>query len=180
MLLRAGLMTVLAVMLAGTAGCRGSKQEPRQPAVPAADLREPRSVGAVKNSMPAASTSLRPSSPALTGLKAELIDQETPLEGGRVSWSTRWRLCWELTPGAVGYLVTTATPEGVSPPGDTTDLCFVLTVASGTADRRGERPTRSQQLSLMQTMLSVSVAARMSDGTVGPASPDIAVGSEYP
>ncbi len=109
-----------------------------------------------------------------------MIDQEMPLEGGRVSWSTRWRLCWEPTPGAVGYLVTTATPEGASPPGDTTDLCFALTVANGIATRRGERPGRSQQLSLMRTMLSISVAARMSDGTVGPPAPDIAVGSEYP
>ena len=164
-MLRVGLMMVLAVMLAVVGGCQGSGYE------------TPQSPASVDNQP----TGLRePPSPAITGLKAELIDDETPLERGRVSWSTRWRLCWAPTPGAVAYVVTTATPEGVSPPGETRDNCFALSVANGYANRPGERPTRSQQLSLMQTMLSVSVAARMSDGTVGPASPDVAVGAQYP
>ena len=184
MLLRAGLMTVLGVTLACTGGCRGSKPETRQPPVQAAnpttDPREPTSAGDIENSTSSASNRLRPKLPVITGLRTEVIDQEMPLEGGRVSWSTRWRLCWAMVPGATGYLVTAVTPEGAGPPREIDQPCYDLTVANGVASQLGERPGRSQQLSLMQTMLSISVAARMSDGTVGPASPDIAVGSEYP
>lgn len=116
----------------------------------------------------------------ITGLRAELIDQETAVEGVRVSWSTRWRLCWTPVPGAVGYLVTTATPEGIGPPREIAEPCYELTVANGITTRHSDRPGRSHQLSLMQTTLSISVAARLGDGTIGPSSPDVPVGAEYP
>lgn len=117
----------------------------------------------------------------IAGLKAELIDQESRLPDGRVSWSTQWRLCWAPVPGAVAYKVTTITPEGVGPPGETTDRCLALTVASGISERPRERPGRSREVDPMQSLtLSFTVAARLADGRVGPASPAIPMGRRYP
>jgi len=148
---------LLALALMATGGCVGSSQELRPAPAPPAEVRVPE-------------------------LKAELIDEETPLPDGRVSWSTRWRLCWGPVPGAVAYVVTTITPEGVGPPGETTDRCLVpLTVASGITDRPGARPSGSRQVDPMQQlMLAFTVAARFADGTVGPASPAIPLGRTYP
>lgn len=120
-------------------------------------------------------------SAAITGLRATLLDQETPLATGAVAWTTRWRLCWDPVPGASAYLLTTVTSEGVSPISRLLDQrCYTLTVASGTARASGQRPGRRAQLSLMEVQLAVSVAARLSDGSNGPPSPDIPVAAPYP
>jgi hypothetical protein len=117
----------------------------------------------------------------LRGLRAELIDRETRTPDGRFAWTTAWRLCWSPVPGARGYLVTMVTSEGVDPrPRRTTNTCYSLTVASGTAARRGARPGRAGQLAVMESMLSVSVAAQLGDGSVGPAAPDLPVGRGHP
>jgi hypothetical protein len=121
------------------------------------------------------------SSGEVRGLRAELIDREAAKPGGGFAWTTTWRLCWAPIPGARGYLLTMVTSEGVDPrPRATAKTCYSLTVASGTAARRGARRGRPGQLAVMESMLSVSVAARLRDGSVGPAAPDVAVGRTYP
>jgi len=116
----------------------------------------------------------------IRGLRAELVDRERPRPGGGFAWTTAWRLCWAPVPGARGYFVTMVTSEGVSPrPRAIANRCFGLKVASGTAGRRGARPGRREQLDLIESMLSVSVAARLRDGSVGPAAPDLPVGRPY-
>lgn len=114
---------------------------------------------------------------AITGLKAEVIDQEIALPDGRIAWSRRWYLCWDAVPGAAAYAVTAVTPEGSGEPGDTTDRCLAMTIASGIAERRDSSrlfdPTQ-------QLMLSLIVAARFADGTLGPASPALPIGRIYP
>lgn len=118
--------------------------------------------------------------PAIDGLRAELLEEERALDDGRVSWSVRWRLCWGPVPSAAGYVVTVVSFEGTGAPRETADTCYQLSVASGVAERFGERPGLSEQLDLMVASLSVSVAVRSADGVVGPPSPDVAVGEEYP
>lgn len=121
------------------------------------------------------------SSAEVRGLRAELIDRAAAKPGGGFAWTTAWRLCWSAVPGAREYLVTLVTSEGVDPRSRATrKTCYSLTVASGTAPRRGARPGRPGQLALMESMLSVSVAARLGDGSVGPAAPDLPVGRRHP
>lgn len=118
---------------------------------------------------------------AVEGLRATLIDTETPLAGGRVAWRTRWRLCWRPARDAAGYFLTFVTSEGVGPVPRRIDRpCYSLTVATGTGPAPGRQPGRAAQLGLMQVQLSVSVAARLRDGSSGPPSPDVPVGTTYP
>ncbi len=71
--------------------------------------------------------------------------------------------------------------EGVDPVARRIERrCYSLTVATGTARAPGGRPGRRAQLSLMEVQLSVSVAARLEDGSTGPWSPDVSVGAPYP
>lgn len=117
----------------------------------------------------------------LRGLRAELVDREVRKQDRSLAWTTAWRLCWSAVSGARGYLVTMVTSEGVDPRARATSkTCFDLTVASGTAPRRGARAGRAAQLAIMESMLSVSVAAQLPDGSTGPAAPDLPVGREYP
>ena len=113
-------------------------------------------------------------------LKARLVDEERAIDGGQISWSTSWRLCWEPVPGATRYAVTEVSFEGAGEPREFTEPCYEPSVANGVTDRAGEYPGREEQLDLMESTLSVSIAARLPDGTVGSASPDIPVGAEYP
>ena len=116
----------------------------------------------------------------LRGLAAELVDRTQALGEGEVAWQTRWRMCWRPLEGATHYLVTVVTSEGVDPTARRTRArCFSLTVASGTAARGDVCDQRNAQLALVEPTLSVSVAARMRDGRLGPASPDLAVGRPY-
>ncbi len=52
---------------------------------------------------------------APTGFVATLIDDVKPKPRGRIRWTTTWRLCWDVPPGAVGYELQTLTGEGTSP-----------------------------------------------------------------
>lgn len=165
------IIAVLGLAIAG-AGLLGCKSETSNQPVPA-ETQE-------SSPSPSDGRTAHRSSAEITGLRAELIDQETALDGWRVSWSTRWRLCWTPIPGAVGYMITTATPEGVGPSREIAEPCYALTVANDITTRFGERPSRSHQLSLMQLSLSISVAAKLGDGRIGPSSPDIPVGAKYP
>jgi len=119
-----------------------------------------------------------PVSPAIQDLRATLRDDERALPDGRVAWMTVWQLCWRPIPGAAGYAVTPVSYEGPGRPFEVREPCYALGVANGIDDRPGQRSGRSAQLGLMSSSLSVSVAVRYKDGTLGPASPDYAVGEE--
>jgi hypothetical protein len=114
------------------------------------------------------------------GLEAELVHRRRELESGQVAWRTRWRLCWRPQEGVRDYVLTIVTSEGVDPAEHSTRApCYALTVASGTAPA-GEVPEqRNAQLDLVESNLSVSVAARMPGGPTGPPSADIPVGPSY-
>ena len=120
------------------------------------------------------------SSLAIKGLQARLIDEERTADKGQIFWSTSWRLCWEPVPAANRYVVTEVSFEGAGGSRELTEPCYELSVANGVTNEPGKYPGREQQLDLMESTLSVSVAARLPDGTVGPASPDIPVAAEYP
>lgn len=120
-----------------------------------------------------------PASAEVRGLRAELVDGEKA-SGGEIAWWTTWRLCWDPVPGATAYLVTTVSFEGAGEPVAVTETCHELGVASGTTRGSGSYPGRGAQLIQMEISMSVSVAARMADGSVGPASPDIPVGAAFP
>jgi len=165
------IIAVLGLGIAGV-GLLGCKSETRnQPGL--AETQE-------SSPSPSDGQTAHGSAAEITGLRAELIDQETALDGWRVSWSTRWRLCWTPIPGAVGYMITTATPEGIGPAREIAEPCHAMTVANDITTRPGERPSRSHQLSQMRLSLSISVAAKLGDGRIGPSSPDIPVGAEHP
>jgi hypothetical protein len=113
----------------------------------------------------------------IQGLEAELIDRRQKLEAGEVAWQTRWRLCWRSQNGVRDYLLTIVTSEGVDPTERSSRTpCYSFTVASGTATAGDVRDQRNAQLDLVESNLSVSVAARTRDGRIGPPSPDIPVG----
>ena len=117
----------------------------------------------------------------IQGLRAALVDRERRLPDGRISWSTRWRLCWKPVAGARSYAIAVATSEGVDPRSRSTPrTCFGLAVANGVGRRPGERRGRDAQLSVMQAMLAVSVAAKLVNGRVGPWSQEVSVGARYP
>jgi len=153
---------MVALALAGAGACLGSAQE------------APHASSSMAGAVAA------PASRAVSGLKAETMDQETRLAGGRVSWSTRWRMCWAPVPGAVGYVVTQATPEGVGPPADTVERCVAMTLAHGVGTRPRDGTRRSSEVAFADRTVSLMVAARFGDGSLGPMSPAIAVGSTYP
>jgi hypothetical protein len=114
------------------------------------------------------------------GLEAELVDRRRQLASGQIAWQTRWRLCWGRQQAARYYVLTIVTSEGVDPVEHRTRAsCYALTVASGTAPARRVRKQRDAQLDLVESSLSVSVAARALGGLTGPASPDIPVGPPY-
>lgn len=136
-----------------------------------------RGPGAVAESQAAAVVTEAPAE--IRGLRAELIDEQKSTDAG-FSWWTTWRLCWDLAPGAAEYLVTTVSFEGAGEPRTVTEPCYDIGVASGTSREAGSYPGRSEQLIQVEISMSVSVAARMEDGSVGPASPDIPVGSSIP
>ncbi len=116
----------------------------------------------------------------IRGLRAELIDGERPSGSGELAWWTTWRLCWSPVPGAQDYLVTTVSFEGPGIPQPVSGTCHELSVASGTTRESGNYAGRDAQLVQMEVSMSVGVAARMTDGTIGPESPDISVGEAYP
>lgn len=115
----------------------------------------------------------------IRGLRAELIDGEKPAANGELTWWTTWRLCWDAVPGASDYLVSTVSFEGAGIPRVVTGTCYDLGVANGTTRESGSYAGRTAQLIQLEISMSVSVEARLPDGTVGPASPDIPVASTY-
>lgn len=111
----------------------------------------------------------------VTGVRSELVDREQPTGDGRIAWWTSWKVCWDPVPGAESYEVTILGIEGPGIPQTVPGPCHELTVANGTTGRSGEYPGRDQQLALVSASMSVSVAARFPDGTIGPPSADVTI-----
>ena len=53
--------------------------------------------------------------PPVNGLESTLEDVAQDLSGGRIRWSTYWRLCWTEYPGARAYELQAQTIEGIAP-----------------------------------------------------------------
>lgn len=165
----AGLLLALGTLCGSRLGCQ--RKPVNDPAI---------EIGAADPSSSDEEVRQELASGAIAGLRAELLDQERVLGAGRISWWTHWRVCWTPVSGAVSYLVTAESAEGAGPPLEVPGLCYSMSVANGIATRSGERAGQSHQLSLMAASLSVTIAARMRDGRLGPASPALPVGREYP
>lgn len=165
----AGLLLVLWTLSGSHSGCQ--RKPVNDPAIEIGAAAPPSSDEDARQKLASA---------AITSLRAELLDQETVLGAGRISWWTHWRVCWTPVRGAVSYLVTAESAEGTGPPLEIPGPCYSMSVANGIGTRSGERAGRSHQLSLMATSLSVTISARMRDGRVGPSSTALPAGREYP
>lgn len=98
----------------------------------------------------------------------------------QLRWRTQWVLRWEPTPLAVGYVLAYKTAEGVSKkPTELTDPFFRIEVAKGDNPNSSGLVSRELQLLTIQSLLSVRVAARFKDGSLGIPSPWIMVGSPH-
>lgn len=120
----------------------------------------------------------------VTDLRAALEDQVRPYDKKGIKyldWHTYWVVHWRPVPGAKEYQITYFTSEGVSkktkvlaqPP-------FRLESALGNNAKGHGLLQRELQLQTIQSMLSISIAPRMADGRLGPASPLLRVGQIYP
>ncbi len=82
-------------------------------------------------------------------------------------------------PGAVSYVLTAVGPEGEAPrPIRTVDRPeFSLSAAAGTTTEATRLRNRDAQAAYRATQLGVAVAAVYPDGTTGPRTPVVPVGS---
>jgi len=73
--------------------------------------------------------SLEVVTPPVSGLESGFEDIAQNLSGGRIRWSTYWRLCWTEYPGARAYELQAQTIEGVAPNlRRQSDRCFRIEV----------------------------------------------------
>lgn len=116
----------------------------------------------------------------VTGIQARLTDDVRPFrEQGldRVRWQTFWAMEWQPVSGATDYVVTIKTTEGISQqPRFTSETMYRLEVAKGDNPADAGLLARNIQLSTIQSLLSISVAPRFPDGSIGRASPYFEVG----
>lgn len=119
---------------------------------------------------------------AIIGLRATLENKKEQYnqEGiAQMRWRTEWVLHWQPTPHALGYVLAYKTSEGVSKkPVEFIDPVFRIEVAKGDNPEAEGFVSREIQLLTIQSLLSVRLAARFADGTLGAPSPWIAVGVE--
>lgn len=124
------------------------------------------------------------SPPPLAGLRATLEDTTVPYIGNGIQrwrWQTHWLLQWQPVAGASEYEIIAMTSEGTSkkttrqkqPP-------YRIEVAKGDNVQTEGMPTRDIQLLTIESLLSIKVVARMTDGSAGPSSPWLQVGRLYP
>lgn len=149
---------------------------------PASSLRRLR-VGALLLGLVGAGAGLASMAP-LPGLRATLVDtSDRYRSAGREHWrwQTHWVVQWQPVPGAADYEIILMTSEGTSKKTTrVTQPPFRLEVAKGDNPRREGMPTRPIQLLTIQSLLSIKIVPRLPDGSAGPASPWLQVGSLYP
>jgi len=98
--------------------------------------------------------------PPVSGLESTLEDVTQDLSGGRIRWSTYWRLCWTEYPGAQAYELQAQTIEGVaSNLRRQTDRCFRLEVAGGENHKSQGLLNRELLLKLQSAQLAYRVRA---------------------
>jgi len=132
--------------------------------------------------VPARADSTAP--PVISGLRAALHDETRPYLRAGVQhweWHTYWVLKWNALPGVQYYELVYKTSEGVSAKtARQTEASFKLEVAKGDNPQAAGMPTRDVQLATIQSLLAVSVAARLKDGTLSKRSPWFEVGRTHP
>lgn len=120
----------------------------------------------------------------LTGLSATLEDTTDPYSTEGVNhwrWRTDWVIQWAPVPDAVAYDLLYMTSEGASKKSTSLHAApFRLEVAKGDNPQAEGMPTRTIQLITIQSLLSVRVVPRLANGSLGPASPWLQAGREYP
>lgn len=120
----------------------------------------------------------------VTNLRAVLEDEIQSYDKKGVNylrWHTYWVVDWQPVVGAKEYQITYFTSEGVSkktkilahPP-------FRLESALGDNPKSMGFLQREIQLQTIQSLLSISIAPRMADGSIGLPSPLLGVGQTYP
>jgi hypothetical protein len=128
---------------------------------------------------PVAAPALAPSvvAPALADLTATLEDQTTELPGGRMAWSTYWKLCWASYPGAVAYELQALTGEGAASKLQRQSAsCFRIEAAAGENEQAQGLLNRKLLLALQTGQLAYRVRAVLDDQRVSAWSPALAVG----
>lgn len=115
--------------------------------------------------------------PPVRGLVATLEDEVSELPGGRIAWSTYWKLCWESYPGAKSYELQPLTSEGISPKlRRQSDRCFRIEAAAGENEKSQGFVNRKLLLALQSGQLAYRVRAILDKKSVSEWSPSIAVG----
>ena len=106
-------------------------------------------------------------SPPVQNLTATLEDEVQDLPGGKISWSTYWRLCWANYEGASAYELQALTSEGPSNKlRRQSERCFRLEVAAGENPKSEGLLKRDLQLSMRASELSYRVRAVFADSRV--------------
>jgi hypothetical protein len=137
------------------------------------------SSGAPVEALPVATPALVPQviAPAVAGLTATLEDQTTELPGGRMAWSTYWKLCWASYPGAVAYELQALTGEGAASKLQRQSAsCFRIEAAAGENEQAQGLLNRELLLALQTSQLAYRVRAALDDQRVSAWSPALAVG----
>jgi hypothetical protein len=103
---------------------------------------------------------------AVRGLTATLEDELRDRPGGRVAWSTGWKLCWAEHPHAQAYELQVLTAEGRSPRlRRQRARCYEVEVAAGENRRSRVLVNRELQLALTRAQLAYRVRAVLADGS---------------
>lgn len=99
------------------------------------------------------------------------------LPGGRIAWSTYWKLCWAEYPGAKGYELQTLTSEGISAKlRRQSERCFRIEAAANENEKSQGLLNREVLLALQSGQLAYRVRAVLEEGRASEWSPPMAVG----
>lgn len=96
--------------------------------------------------------------PPPNNLTTRLEDEVRDLDGGKIRWSTYWKLCWEPAPRAAGYELETVTAEGASPKlKRQSGTCFRLEIAAGENHNSAGLLHREQLIAVQKGQLAYRV-----------------------
>ena len=115
----------------------------------------------------------------VSGLESRLEDVVKDLPGGRIHWSTYWKLCWQAYPGAAAYELQAATSEGVSPMlRRQAGRCFRIEAAAGENPKSQGLLKRELLLKLQSAQLGYRVRAVLEQDRFSDWSRIVPVGSQ--
>jgi hypothetical protein len=98
--------------------------------------------------------------PPVSGLETTLEDVTQDLPGGRIRWTTYWRLCWTEYPRAQAYELQAQTIEGEAPGlRRQSSRCLRIEVAAGENDKSQGFLNRELLLTLQSARLAYRVRA---------------------